>query len=90
MDNSPHRVARRIAIGPWRPGSWRGGWRERLELKLKHGVEVRGSQSVSVQAPMQQLRKAVDRFEVEIWWRLDEEQKSESRKEELTSFWLCE
>jgi hypothetical protein len=39
---------------------------------------------------MQQLRKAVDRFEVEIWWRLDEEQKSESRKEELTSFWLCE
>jgi len=44
MDNGPHRVTRRIAIGPWRPGYWRGGWRERLtrvsKPKLKHEVEV--------------------------------------------------
>jgi hypothetical protein len=85
MDNGPHRVARRIAIGPWRPGSWRGGWRERLEPKLKHGVVVWGSWSISIQAPMQ-LREEIDRFEAEVWWRLDEEQKSEYRKEELTSF----
>ena len=29
MGNGPHEAGRRTVIGPWRPGHWRGGWRER-------------------------------------------------------------